>query len=101
MFQDKSLNLLKNIVILMGVILIVGVLVLFKLIATKIKDPAQSNCVDKEIQLNFDIIKNISTNDNKLFLHIVQDGQDKIVFFDYCNATEVNNITFSKRDKVD
>ena len=96
MFQDKSLTLLKNIVILKGVVLIVGVLVLFKMVATKFNSTKQNSCINHELQLNFDNIKNITTDNGKIFLHIIEKETDKIVFFDYCNANKINHITFKQ-----
>ena len=93
MFQDKSLNLLKNIVILMGIVLIIGVLTLFKMIATKISDSENKTCNHQKIKLDPDNIKNITADNGKIFLHITDEKEEKIIFFDYCNSKEINNIT--------
>jgi len=67
MFQDKSLNLLKNIVILMGIILIVGVLLLFKIAVTELTSPTEHSCINQELQLDSASIKNMAISDGKLF----------------------------------
>lgn len=96
MFQDKSLNLLKNIVILMGIILIVGVLLLFKIAVTKLTPPTEHSCINQELQLDSASIKNMTIGDGKLFLHVVNKNTDKIIFFDYCDTEKINQINFIK-----
>ena len=97
MFQDRSLTLLKNIVIIMGVLLIIGVLVIFKLIASQLFNHNKKDCLkQQEILLNDANIINISSNKKKIFIHLKDANNEKIIFFDYCNAQDINEIILNK-----
>lgn len=78
----------------MGVLLIIGMLVVFKLIATKLK-ATNANCFNKELNLKYKEIKYIAANNKKIFLHIKEKNKDKIVFFDYCNSRDINEIVLN------
>ena len=79
MSNSKSFNLLKYIVITMGIILIISMLIVFKLVFNEILS-YKKHCNNQELNLQDMKIANMSVYNKKIFLHLKQDKEEKIIF---------------------
>ena len=87
MFQDKSLRLLKNIVIIMGLLIIFGMLLLFRIVTQKLTKSKQ-NCKKG----NFEVagkINSITSHKNKIYL---LSKDQEIYVFDLCSKEKLETI---------
>ncbi len=90
MSSDTNLNLLKNIVIIMGFTLVIGVVILFKLIFNKLQ--ASSNDCPRLIEIDKKNAQHASYHTDKIILHFIQKDQERFEIYDECSGIKLREI---------